>query len=606
VTAGPAARYRLRGQVGGVVRAYALPAGSAGIGSVAGNEVVLPVRGVSRQHARVVVAEEDVTLEDLGSRNGTLANGVRIQRTRLQPGDEVRFGPVVLRLETIEGDDAELADIAGGPLPTLLAGLSGRDTTAVSSDDTALAALDVVEGFLSRLAVRPHPDLAGAVALLRRELGARGAGVFEMARLEPVVVAADGDLPELAGRDDLRDFARDAPAGAVGAISAHTFPGDAPLTCAIAGGPGGERLGLAVWGAIRIRPGEAERLLRVLLLLAARLRARPLHEGAGAAPQAAPGLVFPEGYVRGGSPAMASVYAQMQSLAQGHMPVLLLGETGVGKEHLARMLHASSPRRSRPFVAVNCAAIPSELLEAEMFGIGKGVATGVAERPGKFQAAAGGTLFLDEIGDMPLALQAKLLRALQEKEVQPVGGAAVPVDIRVVSATNSDLQRRLEEGHFRRDLYYRVAGIAILVPPLRERREDVPALVEDFLRVYSREAGRSPRGITVKALRLLIEHAWPGNVRELQHEVRRLVYLCPAGEAIESSMLSEHILAGPRGAQGAATASLELEPNVDQLERRMIREALARVGGNRSQAARLLGVSRNGLANKMERLGITD
>ena len=603
MTGTEASRYRLRGEVGGVVRAYALRQGTTDIGSVTGNGVVLPVRGVSRQHARLVVSAEDLTLEDLGSRNGTLANGVRIQRTRLQPGDEVRIGPVILTLEEIDAADTELAAIARGTGPTPVPGLSARDTTGVSAGDAAHIALGVVEAFLSRLSVRPLPDLAGAVAHLKRELGARGAGVFEMVRREPVVVAADGDLPELAGRDDLLDFARPATGGPTGTITARTFAGDPPLCCAIVSGPAGDRLGLAVWGELRTGRDETERLLRILLGLADRFRTRTLHQAAGVA---APGLAFPEGYVRGGSPGMASVYAQMQSLLQGDMPVLILGETGVGKEHLARSLHASSPRRNRPFVALNCAAIPADLLEAEMFGIGKGIATGVVERAGKFQLATGGTLFLDEIGDMPLALQAKLLRALQEKEVQPVGGAPVAVDIRVVSATNSDLQRRMEEGLFRRDLYYRVAGFALMVPPLRERKEDVPALVEDFLGTFSREAGKSVRGITVKTLRTLTEYAWPGNVRELQHEVRRLVYLCPPGEAIESSMLSEHILAAPRDADGQPPASLQLDANVDRLERRLIREALARAGGNRSQAARLLGLSRNGLANKMQRLGITD
>ena len=602
MTESEASRYRLRGEVGGVVRAYALRQGSTDIGSVAGNAVVLPVRGVSRQHARLLVSADDLTLEDLGSKNGTLANGVRIQRTRLQPGDEVRIGPVVLKLEEIDGDDTELAGLARGSLPSPLPGLPARDTTAVSSGDAPIA-LGVVEAFLSRLSVRPLPDLAGAVAHLKRGLGARGAGVFEMVGQEPVVVAADGDLPDLAGRADLLGFARPA-SGGTATITAHTFAGDPPLCCAIVSGPAGDRLGLAVWGELRTGHSETERLLRILLGLADRFRTRLLHAAADAA--AVPGLAFPEGYVRGDSPGMASVYAQMQSLLQGDMPVLILGETGVGKEHLARSLHASSARRSRPFVAVNCAAIPSDLLEAEMFGIGKGIATGVAARPGKFQLATGGTLFLDEIGDMPLALQAKLLRALQEKEVQPVGGAPVAVDIRVVSATNSDLQRRIEEGLFRRDLYYRVAGFALVVPPLRERKEDVPALVEDFLGTFSREAGKSVRGITVKALRTLAGYAWPGNVRELQHEVRRLVYLCPPGEAIESSMLSEHILAAPRDADAKPPASLQLDANVDQLERRLIREALARAGGNRSQAARLLGLSRNGLANKMQRLGVTD
>jgi transcriptional regulator with PAS, ATPase and Fis domain len=280
----------------------------------------------------------------------------------------------------------------------------------------------------------------------------------------------------------------------------------------------------------------------------------------------------------------------------------------VGKEFLARTLHASSARRTGPFVAINCAAIPADLLEAEMFGIGKGIATGVVERQGKFQLAEGGTLFLDEIGDMSLDLQAKLLRALQEKEIQPVGGAPLAVDIRVVAATNSDPLRRMEEGRFRRDLYYRVAGYALRVPALRERKEDIPALVEGLMRTFAHEADKSLRGITLKALRALVDYPWPGNIRELQHEVRRLVYLCPDGQAIDSSMLSGHLFQSnqPEEIPLAEVGSLELDTQVQRMEASLIRQALARAGGNHTQAAKLLGISRNGLAMKMERLGIKD
>jgi DNA-binding NtrC family response regulator len=582
------------------MRTYPLPQGQVAIGSIAGNTVVLPVRGVSRRHARLTVSGRELVLEDLGSRNGTRANGTRVERTHLQPGDEVRIGPVTLRVEEIDADDVELAVRA--LVEEAASGLSASHATAQSPDDCGIV-MTIAEGFLARMSTRPRPDLNAAVAFLKSQLGARGAGVFEMLRAEPVTVAADGELPDLAGREDLRDFvlARDhVPAGA---IVARTFGGQPPLCCAVVSGAGGERLGLAAWGELRTAPADTEALLQLLLGVTARFRARPLTTAVAAATSRA-GLVFPEGYVRGQSPGMAALYAQMELLLQGDVPVLLLGETGVGKEHLAHTLHASSARRSKPFVAVNCAAIPAELLESEMFGIARGVASGVAERPGKFQLADGGTLLLDEVGDMPLPLQAKLLRALQEKEVQPVGGAATPVDVRVVTATNSDLQRRIEEGLFRRDLYYRVAGFTLRVPPLRERKEDVLALVEGFLAQFTREMGKELRGVTVKALRVLTEYAWPGNVRELQHEIRRLVYLCPAGEAIDSSMLSEHIAAAPAGRPPDGPPSLQLEPNVDALERRLISEALARAGGNRTQAARLLGLSRNGLANKMERLGI--
>jgi len=317
-------------------------------------------------------------------------------------------------------------------------------------------------------------------------------------------------------------------------------------------------------------------------------------------------LAFPEGYIPGHSAVIRELYEQMRALVQGDVPVLLQGETGVGKEQLAHVLHASSARRAGPFVAVNCAAIPAELLEAEMFGIAKGVATGVHERPGRFQLANGGTLFLDEIGDMPFALQAKLLRALQGGEIQPVGSAPLRVDARVVTSTNSDLDEKIEQGQFRHDLYYRVAGFVLRVPPLRERREDIPGLVQAMLGVFARETGKSIPGITAEVRRALCAYAWPGNVRELENEVRRLVYLCRDGQTVDVRMLSERLLMSVEGEVDAAPSSLRLEANVDHLERRLIRAALVRTGGKRSAAARLLGVSRNGLAMKMERLGLGD
>ena len=315
-------------------------------------------------------------------------------------------------------------------------------------------------------------------------------------------------------------------------------------------------------------------------------------------------LVFPEGYVPGRSAAIRALYDQMRALGQGDVPVLLLGETGVGKEQIAHVLHASSARRDGPFVAVNCAAIPAELLEAEMFGIGRGVATGVNERSGQFQLARGGTLFLDEIGDMPSPLQAKLLRALQGREIQPVGGAPVRIDVRVITATNSDLDAKIEQGQFRRDLYYRVPGFVLRVPALRERREDLPDLAHALLGGFARQIGKSVPGIAAEAMRALLEYRWPGNVRELEHETRRLAYLCRDGQEADGSMLSERVLFSSTAEADTPPSSLRLEANFDHLERRLIRAALARTGGKRSPAARLLGISRNGLAMKMERLGL--
>jgi two-component system response regulator HupR/HoxA len=287
--------------------------------------------------------------------------------------------------------------------------------------------------------------------------------------------------------------------------------------------------------------------------------------------------------------------------------VLITGETGVGKEHIAEILHSSSNRREGPFVAVNCAAIPSELLEAELFGIESGVATGVSARKGKFQLARGGVLFLDEIGDMSLELQSKLLRAIQALEVHPLGARAPePIDVRIITATNTDLQALIAAGRFRRDLYYRVAGFTVHVPPLRARRDDIPAFTEYFMRLYSEEIGKPVRGMTVKALSCLAAAPWAGNVRELEHEVRRLVYLCPENQVIDSSMLSPSILLPPLELQLqelGIDGDLNLEAAIGLVEERLINAALAKTKGNRSRAAKLLGISRNGLALKMDRLG---
>lgn len=317
---------------------------------------------------------------------------------------------------------------------------------------------------------------------------------------------------------------------------------------------------------------------------------------------------FPQEYIPGQSEASTRMYCQLQTLSPGSLPILLIGETGVGKEHIARLLHRWSERAESPFIAINCAAIPSELLEAEMFGIGKGVATGVQEREGYFQLAQGGTLFLDEIGDMSPHLQAKLLRALQEKEIRRVGGSTLRINVRIVAATNVDLEQRLKERSFRSDLYYRLAGAVVHVPSLRERKEDIFLFIQHFADLIARESGKSISGITTRALELLNNYDWPGNIRELEHEIRRIVYLCPNGEVLESRLLSDRI-STPDLSRVKPMPNINdcllLEPHLAELERTLIKYALARTNGNLTRAAKLLGISRNGLAIKLDRLAIT-
>lgn len=319
-------------------------------------------------------------------------------------------------------------------------------------------------------------------------------------------------------------------------------------------------------------------------------------------------LVFPVGYRPGTSPAMRTLYREMCPLARGDLAVLVHGETGVGKEIVARILHNSSRRSEKPFVAVNCAAIPREMLEAEMFGVVKGAATGVLPRQGVFQQAEGGTLFLDEVGEMPRALQPKLLRSLQEGEIRPLGGRSRSVDVRILAATNAALtsRDRGETGGLREDLFYRLAGAVLEVPPLRRCREDITGLVAHFLERLGTRENIHPWGLTASALDRLRAYSWPGNVRELEQEMYRLLLTAGDGAILRVADLSGRVrTAVPEVDQPPVEMnSLELTPRLRALEKAMLREAMRRTGGHLGQAADLLGLSRNGLANKLKRFGL--
>lgn len=370
--------------------------------------------------------------------------------------------------------------------------------------------------------------------------------------------------------------------------------------------------------AIVLPPSELEAGASEVTSVSAGDTGRRTEGGMDSGPDAAAGCVpelrFPSGYLVGAAPAMRALYLRMRPVLRGGLPVLIHGETGVGKEVVARLLHHSSELRDGPFEAVNCAAIPDQLLEAELFGIGRGVATGVEPRPGRFRLAAGGTLFLDEIGEMSPGLQAKLLRVLQEREIRPLGARAPQLlQARVVAATNVDLDRQLAAGALRRDLYYRLAGVVLEVPPLRRRTEDLPGLVELFLRRFVAESGIRVRGLTAAALQTLCRYSWPGNVRELEHEVRRWVYAAVDGEVIREEHLGPGLAGSPGGPEGLwqaceglaeALGSPRLASAVEAVEEFWIRRALERAGHKKVEASRLLGLSRNGLDNKMKRLGI--
>jgi DNA-binding NtrC family response regulator len=311
------------------------------------------------------------------------------------------------------------------------------------------------------------------------------------------------------------------------------------------------------------------------------------------------------------SPKMQEVLATVERVAPTNSTVLLGGESGVGKDLIARAIHEKSRRASGPFVKINSTAIPENLLESELFGYEKGAFTGAtASKPGKFELADKGTLFLDEIGDVPPAIQVKLLRVLQEREFERLGGTrTVKVDVRLIAATNRDLRAALEDGTFREDLYYRLNVVPIDIPRLREHKEDISGLTNLFLARFAKDSGRSEKitGISPAAMQLLVSHYWPGNVRELQNVIERACALATSKQLD----IGDIQLDSPRNRtfSSSGASSDRFLPDgmtLDQWEDEMIREALKRAGGNKSQAARLLGLSRNALRYRLSKIGIDD
>jgi len=305
----------------------------------------------------------------------------------------------------------------------------------------------------------------------------------------------------------------------------------------------------------------------------------------------------------GRSAPMEEVFRQAQKVARSGATVLILGESGTGKELLARAIHLASPRKEKPFVPVNCTAIPADLLESELFGHEKGAFTGATRsRLGKFEQADGGTLFLDEVGEMRIDLQAKLLRSLQEREIERVGGSKpVQVDVRVIAATNRDLQKAIEENAFREDLYYRLSVIPLRLPSLRERREDVPFLVDHFLSKHSPE---STMRVDSDAMERLTAYDWPGNVRELENAIERSIVLSEEATISPDALPPEMVQPEARTYGGLNLTLPDRGVSLDDLERELIVAALEKHRGNQTRAAAYLGITRPTLIYRMEKYGI--
>lgn len=304
----------------------------------------------------------------------------------------------------------------------------------------------------------------------------------------------------------------------------------------------------------------------------------------------------------GRSPAMREIFHTISRVAPTRATVLLAGESGVGKDMIAHAIHQHSPRKNHPLTKINCTAIPENLMESELFGYEKGAFTGAnTSKPGKFEQAEGGTVFLDEIGDVPASIQVKLLRILQDKQFERLGSNETrSIDVRVIAATNVDLRAALEQGTFREDLYYRLNVVPLNVPPLRERKEDIPFLAEHFVQKLAKDLGSPIAAISPGAIDRLLEHHWPGNVRELENTLERSIVLA-TGDVLKPEDIRIEM---PRGNSSHPPSFLPEGLTLDQWEQTIIREALRRSNGNKSQAARLLGLTRNALRYRLSQMGL--
>jgi DNA-binding NtrC family response regulator len=449
------------------------------------------------------------------------------------------------------------------------------------------------------LIVDDERTLARAVKAFLAEAGyeAEVAGDAEKAlelveSLRPDVVFADVRLPGMSGIDLLRRIREFDPAIPVIIMTAHgTIEGAV------------EAVKLGAFDYLK-KPIDLEELK----LLADRARENALlkQELSYYRRRAADEAAFAD--ILGNSPAMGGVLQQVRQIAalDETPPVLITGETGTGKGLVARSLHSSGPRAAKPFIDVNCTALPANLMEAELFGYERGAFTDAKEsKIGLFEAAEGGFLFLDEVGDLELALQGKLLRAIEERTVRRVGGIRDrKIDVRILAATNRDLHDEVQRNRFRSDLYFRLAVILLHLPPLRERREDILLLAEHFLRRFSAKYGKDVRRIDARAREVLISYPWPGNVRELSHVIERAVlWSRDATLNLEQLSLASFVRADTNGAQSTEVAAQDAM-DLTQLERSAIERAMREAGGNQTKAAQRLGISRDTLRYRLKKFGL--
>jgi transcriptional regulator of acetoin/glycerol metabolism len=554
-----------------------VPSEGGVVGSGEDCELILIDPTVSRRHARLTPAGGGLAVADLGSTNGTWVDGRRVREATVVPGESVLFGRVRLHLDRVAAGDRVVA-------LTLPSEAEPKHQAPVSDAEEQPAA---AWGEHTTLGLGPLDALAAEIFPRLLSLVRDGTSVPELARwmgaaVLQVLPVAELDVRHERGGILFRGQGRSAAHEPQEPQERVTQEGRF-LVRAIFADPTQAHALAPLVDALALSLDLAEQLERPLPRVAAPPRPPPL-PGAGSV-----------------DPTVLQLFRLAARVAPGDIGVLILGESGTGKELFARHLHVASGRAS--WVDLNCAALPRDLLESELFGVEKGTATGVEARPGKLELADEGTLFLDEIGDMAAETQAKILRVLQEGEVYRLGASRPrPARARVVAATNRDVQRLVTAGNFRLDLYHRIAGWVVELPPLRQRAADIPSLALGFLAEEGRKLGRRWRGISQAALDALVAYAWPGNIRQLQQEIGRCALFMDEGAVLEASLLAAEIQQG--AGVGVDRRDRALADRLEAFERLEIERALAACGGQVAGAAALLGIHRATLYRRLKALGI--